>query len=517
MRHQIGDRLGDRYELRAPIAVGGMGEVWRALDTVLGRDVAVKVLKPEYSADPGFLERFRAEARHTAALSHPNIAAVYDYGEASDGGQVSAYLVMELVPGEPLSDELSRQGRMPADRAMDLLGQAAQGLAAAHAAGFVHRDVKPGNLLVTPEGHVKVTDFGIARAVDQVPLTATGQVMGTAQYLAPEQALGRGATPASDVYALGVVAFEAVAGSRPFGGETPVAQAMAHVNDAPPSLPADVPAPVRALIEQAMSKTASERPADGAAFAAAAARARAGQMPFAAGAATAATAAAAGGATAATQAMSDGRTAVMPVSGAAASGAGTRVLPVAGAGAAGLGAAGAGATDLGARGPLGAGPRRRRRVSGPLLALLALLVFILAGAVTASLLDGDETSPSTTPSASEETRSGASQTQPSTTSSPTESTSTTTAPTTTSSPPPTSTQPPGIEVVAADYLGRELREVRRDLERLGLKVDAVPAEESDEPKNRVTAVEEGTYVKGDTVRVEYSEGKRPGDDEGGDD
>ncbi len=265
-----------------PIAVGGMGEVWRARDGVLGRDVAVKVLKAEYTGDPGFLERFRGEARHAAALSHPNIAAVYDYGEADDDdapGRSHAYLVMELVPGEPLSAELGREGALTPERTMDLLGQAAQGLAVAHAAGVVHRDVKPGNLLVTPTGQVKVTDFGIARAGDAVPLTATGQVMGTAAYLAPEQALGRPATPASDVYALGVVAYEALTGARPFGGESPVAQAMAHVNDTPPPLPARLPQPVRALVQGAMDKQASARPADGAAFAQAVEQVRQGRVP----------------------------------------------------------------------------------------------------------------------------------------------------------------------------------------------------------------------------------------------
>ena len=244
MRPHVGDVLGQRYRLTERIAVGGMGEVWRATDDVLGRDVAVKVLKEEYSGDPGFRQRFRAEARHSAALTHPNIAGVYDYGEADR----SAYLVMELVPGEPLSDVLAREGSLPPREAMGLLAQAAAGLAVAHAAGVVHRDVKPGNLLVTPDGRVKVTDFGIARASDAVPLTATGQVMGTAQYLAPEQAMGRGATSASDVYALGVVGYEALAGRRPFDGDSPMAVAMAHVNADPRPLPASLPAGARAQV-----------------------------------------------------------------------------------------------------------------------------------------------------------------------------------------------------------------------------------------------------------------------------
>ncbi len=506
MRHQVGDRLGERYELREPIAVGGMGEVWRAVDQVLGRDVAVKVLKPEYTSDPGFLDRFRAEARHTAALAHPNIAAVYDYGETTDGGRESAYLVMELVPGEPLSDELARQGRLSPDRAMDLLGQAALGLAAAHAAGVVHRDVKPGNLLITPDGHVKVTDFGIARAVDQVPMTATGQVMGTAQYLAPEQAMGRGATPASDVYALGVVAYEAVSGSRPFGGDSAVAQAMAHVNDTPTALPDDVPAPVRALIETAMAKEASQRPADGAAFAAAAEQARAGRMPPGALAAGAA----AGSATAATRAMPADSTAVMGAAGTATAPgpAGTRVMPVTTPDARPSAARSSTTTSR------PGAPPRRRRATGPLIALVALLLFVLVGALAAGGLFGGEdpqtlpsepaateTTPATEPPASQ---------PPAPTSEPPQTTQETT-------PPTTEPEPAGVEVVAADYVGRKLKDVTKDLEKLGLEVEAVPVAGSDAKKDEVTAVAEGTYAEGDTVRVEYSEGDAgSGDNKGGD-
>src|SRR3712207_6395965 len=184
--------LHDRYRLVARIATGGMGEVWRAEDTLLGRPVAVKVLKSEYADDQDFLERFRAEARHTASLSHPGIANVYDYGEveaAPVGGRpaATAYLVMELVDGEPLSTILAREGRLEPARAMDIIGQTAIALQAAHDAGVIHRDVKPGNLLVRPDGVVKVTDFGIARAADAVPLTQTGTVLGTAYYLSPEQ------------------------------------------------------------------------------------------------------------------------------------------------------------------------------------------------------------------------------------------------------------------------------------------------------------------------------------------
>ena len=161
-----------------------MGEVWQATDLVIGRQVAIKILKDEYLGDPGFLERFRAEARHAALVNHEGIANVFDYGE-EDG---SAYLVMELVPGEALSTILEREHVLSTDKVLDIVAQTAAALQAAHAAGLVHRDIKPGNLLITPDGRVKITDFGIARIADQVPLTATGQVMGTVQYLSPEQA-----------------------------------------------------------------------------------------------------------------------------------------------------------------------------------------------------------------------------------------------------------------------------------------------------------------------------------------
>ncbi|MFL6138920.1 MAG: protein kinase domain-containing protein [Frankiaceae bacterium] len=254
--------LGSRYRLDAPIAVGGMGEVWRAVDERLGRPVAVKVLKPELAGDPSFRDRFRAEGRHAALLSHPGIASVFDYGEA--GG--SAYLVMELVDGEPLSHVIAREGRLPVVRTLDIVGQAALALQAAHDAGVVHRDVKPGNLLLRPDGVVKVTDFGIARAADAVPLTQTGAVVGTAHYLSPEQASAEPVTPRSDIYSLAVVAYECLAGRRPFDGDNTFAVAAAHVQQAPPPLPDDVPGPVRVLVEQALEKDPARRPGSAGGF-----------------------------------------------------------------------------------------------------------------------------------------------------------------------------------------------------------------------------------------------------------
>ena len=267
-----GDVLQDRYELRSLIATGGMGEVWRGQDRVLGREVAVKVLKSQFTGDPVFLTRFRTEARLSAGLSHPNIAVLHDYGEGepvSPGGDRLVYLVMELVDGEPLSAVLAREGRLTPERTLDLLGQVAAGLAAAHAAGVVHRDVKPANLLVRPDGTVKMTDFGIAWSAANATVTRTGHVVGTAQYLAPELVQGQKASPAVDVYSWGTVAYECLAGRRPFDGPDPVEVAMRRVSETPEPLPADVPAPVRELVERTLATDPAARIPDGAALVAA--------------------------------------------------------------------------------------------------------------------------------------------------------------------------------------------------------------------------------------------------------
>lgn len=257
MRPTAGLTFGGRYELVSRIAIGGMGEVWQATDSVIGRTVAIKILKDEYLGDPSFLERFRSEARHAALVNHEGIANVYDYGEEEG----SAFLVMELVPGEALSTVLERERVLPSDRVLDIVAQTALALQAAHSAGLVHRDIKPGNLLITPDHRVKITDFGIARIADQVPLTATGQVMGTVQYLSPEQASGHPASPSTDIYSLGIVAYEALAGKRPFTGESQVAIAMAQINEAPPELPATVAEPVRNLVFSMLAKNPADRPA----------------------------------------------------------------------------------------------------------------------------------------------------------------------------------------------------------------------------------------------------------------
>jgi tRNA A-37 threonylcarbamoyl transferase component Bud32 len=275
-----GQLLADRYRLARRIAVGGMGEVWEASDTRLDRTVAVKVLKPELCGDAEFLHRFRTEARMTASLNHPGIASVHDYGETAaipDGPQDTAYLVMELVEGEPLAGILAREGRINAERTLDILEQAGNALQAAHTSGYVHRDVKPGNIMITPAGVVKLTDFGIAKAADAAPVTRSGMVMGTAHYIAPEQALGHDAEPASDVYSLAVVGYECLAGHRPFLSENAVTVAMMHIRDIPPPLPPDVPPGARAVIDATLVKDPRRRYGSGGEFAVAVAAVRAGR------------------------------------------------------------------------------------------------------------------------------------------------------------------------------------------------------------------------------------------------
>jgi serine/threonine protein kinase len=254
--------LAGRYRLTDRIAAGGMGEVWRGEDVLLNRAVAVKLLPTGRAGDESFLARFRAEARYAASLSHPGIARVYDYGESAEFG--GAYLIMELVQGEPLSAILARAGRLSPDATLDIIGQAARALGAAHQAGIVHRDIKPGNLLVAAGGTTKITDFGIAtavRAAQASHLTETGMVMGTAMYVSPEQATGAPVDSSSDIYSLGVVAYECLAGHVPFTAREPLAIAYAHKHAPVPALPPDVPQPLADLVYDMLAKTPAGRPA----------------------------------------------------------------------------------------------------------------------------------------------------------------------------------------------------------------------------------------------------------------
>ncbi|XRQ09361.1 protein kinase domain-containing protein [Actinomadura welshii] len=250
--------LNDRYRLLERLAIGGMGEVWRASDDVLGRQVAVKLLRLELGSDVRARGRFESEARFATELRHPGIAGAYDFGEQNG----RAYLVMELVPGEPLDEILARDGGLPLEAVLDMMVQAARALTVAHEAGVVHRDVKPANLMVSPDGTLKITDFGIARRLAAASQTQTGMVMGTAHYISPEQAQGHRLSPAADLYSLGVVAYECLTGAPPFDGSTPVEVALKHVRDAPAELPQRVPAAARELIMQLLEKDPAARPAN---------------------------------------------------------------------------------------------------------------------------------------------------------------------------------------------------------------------------------------------------------------
>ena len=254
-----GEVIADRYELEELVGTGGMSSVYRARDRLLERYVALKVLHPHYADDEEYVERFRREARSVAQLSHPHIVTVIDRGE--DGGQ--QFIVFEYVDGENLKQFVDRTGPLPTRRAVELALEIADALAFAHEHGLVHRDVKPQNVLLTPDGDAKVTDFGIARSLDvEHGLTQTGTVLGTSNYLSPEQASGKATTASTDVYSLGVVVYELLTAEVPFPGENFVAVAMKHINEPPPDLlekRPDVPLRLAAAVDRAMEKDPARR------------------------------------------------------------------------------------------------------------------------------------------------------------------------------------------------------------------------------------------------------------------
>lgn len=254
--------IGKRYRLVSRIASGGMGDVWKSHDELLDRMVAVKILKKEFTDDDSFLQRFRMEARAAASLSHAGIATVFDYNEELDSsGDRLASLVMELIDGEPLSKYVANRSHLTSLQTLDIIAQTASALEAAHERGIVHRDIKPANLLIRRDGSVKITDFGIARAADDVNLTKTGAMLGTVQYMAPEQLSGSRGSSASDIYSLGIVAYFCLVGQTPFYGMDPMAAALAHTRDPIPALPSTVPGGLRDLVGAMLEKDPKQRPA----------------------------------------------------------------------------------------------------------------------------------------------------------------------------------------------------------------------------------------------------------------
>lgn len=478
-----GTVLSGRYTLTDLIAVGGMGEVWTAQDRVLGRTVAVKVLRPSAHDEPRFAERFRDEARHAAGLSHANIARVYDFGEDGD----TAYLVMELVPGTPLSNLLATAGKQSPELTRSVLGQAALALAAAHEAGVIHRDVKPGNIIVTPDGTAKLTDFGIARALDASSHTRTGEVVGTPHYLSPEQALGQPATGSSDLYALGIVGFEMLTGRRPFDAGTPVATALAQVHDDAPPLPPEVPDDLRAVIDRCLAKDPAQRPRSAAAVA----------MALGQSVASGAYAVPALHLT-----DPEGLDPVVPVSGLP-----TTVVPMAPptevvpAGSAAAVSTAAATTRM----PVADEPPRSRSElraqsdsrPSPWWWLAGLLVAAVVGYfVWQGMHSGQTPTPSPT------------STSPISTT--TTTTTTTTIPTTSETPTSSTTTEQTFSLDVGQYLGLPYTDVVAQLQALGLRVRTAPSIRDDrEPGSVLDIAPAGPLSRGDTVLVTYAVAPAP--------
>lgn len=249
--------FGRRYRVTEKLGSGGMADVYKAVDEVLGRTVAVKVLHAHYATDPGFVARFRQEAQAAANLSHPNIVNIYDWGKDDE----TYYIVMEYVRGTDLKALVQQQGSLDPHKVAEYCAQVCAALSVAHGYDIIHRDIKPHNIVLTPDGTIKVMDFGIARAGNST-MTQTGSVLGTAHYVSPEQAQGRNLGPASDLYSLGVVLYELATGELPFNGDTPVAVALKQVNDepvAPRQIDPDIPPSLEAVILRAMQKNPQER------------------------------------------------------------------------------------------------------------------------------------------------------------------------------------------------------------------------------------------------------------------
>jgi serine/threonine-protein kinase len=253
-----GQIIHRRYRLDQRLAQGGMGEVWKGYDIELGRPVAIKALRSDLDADSNRMERLRAEAHNSANLAHPNIAALFEYYENNGIG----YLVMEYVPSKSLAQIYKAEGSLPPERLLPILIQTSRGLYVAHSHGVIHRDVKPANIMVSDNGMVKITDFGVSYSTNQGQITQDGMVVGTAQYISPEQAQGQKATAQSDIYSLGIVAYEGIAGHRPFTGATPVDIAAAQVNDPVPPLPDSTDPELDAFIMQMLEKDPLARPKD---------------------------------------------------------------------------------------------------------------------------------------------------------------------------------------------------------------------------------------------------------------
>jgi len=258
--HAPGDLLGGRYQLIERIGAGGMGTVYRAHDGRLDRTVAVKLLRDGREVDDVMRARLQAEARFAGALQHPGIVQVFDYGEEPGHPEPTPYVVMQYVEGTPVSEVLREKGALPATMVAVLLDDVCQALAVAHETGIVHRDLKPSNILVTPSGRAVLVDFGVARSDSTEPLTETGQIIGSADYLSPEQVRGQRATPASDIYALGVVAHQCLTAISPFRRETQAATLLARLHDAAPVLGPEVPAPMRVLVSRMLSPEPDDRP-----------------------------------------------------------------------------------------------------------------------------------------------------------------------------------------------------------------------------------------------------------------